>query len=196
MGHADLQLSACAFHKGKLKVGPYLRDSERIPWGTLINSSFDFCLQVLATTADPNLGGRDFDRVIAEYFVEEFKQKYKVDAKSKPRALVRLFSECEKLKKLMSANSTEIPLNIECFMEDKDVQGRMSRATMEELAEGLLERAQTQMKAILDLASKCLAYLNYGRPFSSLISTLFYRLETRGYLCCRSCGRIQPYSCL
>ena len=65
-----------------------------------------FIWQVLATVADPNLGGRDFDMLLANHFAEEFKSRYKVDAKSKPRAFVRLLAECEKLKKLMSANAT------------------------------------------------------------------------------------------
>ena len=46
---------------------------------------------------------------------------------SNPRAIVRLYNEVEKLKKQMSANSTELPINIECFMEDKDVSGKMKR---------------------------------------------------------------------
>lgn len=62
-----------------------------------------------------------------EHFCEEFKTKYKLDAKSKIRALLRLYQECEKLKKLMSSNSTDLPLNIECFMNDKDVSGKMNR---------------------------------------------------------------------
>ncbi|ELT92200.1 hypothetical protein CAPTEDRAFT_221226 [Capitella teleta] len=127
MGHADLQLSACSFNKGKLKV--------------------------LASTADPNLGGRDFDGVIVEHFAEEFKQRFKVDAKAKPRAMVRLFAECEKLKKLMSANSTEVPIDIECFMEDKDVSGRLDRTRFEEMAAPLLARIEQQMNAILDFAN-------------------------------------------
>ena len=60
-------------------------------------------------------------------FVIYLQQKYKIDATQKPRAMIRLGVECEKLKKLMSANSTEIPMNIECFMEDKDVVGRIKR---------------------------------------------------------------------
>ena len=39
----------------------------------------------------------------------------------------KIIKECEKLKKLMSANSQEIPLNIECLMDDKDVAGRFKR---------------------------------------------------------------------
>jgi molecular chaperone DnaK (HSP70) len=50
-----------------------------------------------------------------------------LDVLSNPKARVRLTNESEKLKKLMSANSTDIPINIECFMEDKDVSGKMKR---------------------------------------------------------------------
>lgn len=61
------------------------------------------------------------------HFCEEFGKKYKLDVKTKPRALVRLYQECEKLKKLMSANSSDLPLNIECFMNDIDVTGKLNR---------------------------------------------------------------------
>ncbi|KAG9491926.1 hypothetical protein GDO78_000431 [Eleutherodactylus coqui] len=101
MGHSAFQVSACAFNKGKLKV--------------------------LGTAFDTYLGGRNFDEKLVEHFCVEFKAKYKLDVKSKIRALLRLYQECEKLKKLMSSNSTDLPLNIECFMNDIDVSGRMSR---------------------------------------------------------------------
>lgn len=83
--------------------------------------------QVLATACDQELGGKDFDEVLVNYFCEEFGKKYKLDVKSKPRALVRLYQECEKLKKLMSANSSDLPLNIECFMNDIDVSAKLNR---------------------------------------------------------------------
>lgn len=83
---------------------------------------------MLATTFDPNLGGRDFDRIIADEFVEHFKKQYKVDASKNLKAYTKLLTEVEKLKKQMSANSTQLPINIECFMNDKDVSGRMNRS--------------------------------------------------------------------
>lgn len=76
---------------------------------------------------DAELGGRDFDEILAKHFCAEFKQNYGVDAEGKPKPYIRLLQECEKLKKLMSANSQTIPLSIECFMDDKDVSGKMSR---------------------------------------------------------------------
>uniref|UniRef100_A0A672RSD6 Heat shock 70 kDa protein 4-like n=1 Tax=Sinocyclocheilus grahami TaxID=75366 RepID=A0A672RSD6_SINGR len=101
IGHSGYQVSVCAFNKGKLKI--------------------------LATAFDPEMGGKDFDERLVRHFCEEFAVKYKLDVKSKPRALVRLYQECEKLKKLMSANSSDLPLNIECFMNDIDVSGKLNR---------------------------------------------------------------------
>ena len=40
---------------------------------------------------------------------------------------------CLQLKKLMSASTHSIPLNIECFMNDIDVRGNMDRGKFEEL---------------------------------------------------------------
>jgi molecular chaperone DnaK (HSP70) len=102
LGHAALQMSACEFVKGKLTI--------------------------LATTHDASLGGRDFDLLIANHFIEEFKGKYKMDVTTNVRAHMTLLVECEKLKQSMSANTTELPMNIECLMDEKDVSGRMARA--------------------------------------------------------------------
>ncbi|XP_051534270.1 heat shock 70 kDa protein 4-like [Myxocyprinus asiaticus] len=124
VGHASYQVSACAFNKGKLKV---------------LGSAFDH-----------ELGGKDFDEVLVKYFCEEFGQKYKLDVRSKPRALVRLYQECEKLKKLMSANSSDLPLNIECFMNDIDVTGTLNRAKFEELCMGLLAKVEGPLRSVME----------------------------------------------
>ena len=108
--------------------------------------------QVLSTASDPHLGGRDFDLLLANHFAEDFKTRYKVDAKTKPRAFVRLLGECEKLKKLMSANTQAIPINIECFMDDKDVSGRMARDEMENMAKGFFDRAEVVMRTCMENA--------------------------------------------
>ncbi|XP_067279446.1 heat shock 70 kDa protein 4a [Pseudorasbora parva] len=124
VGHASYQVSACAFNKGKLKV--------------------------LGSAFDPELGGKDFDEVLVKYFCEEFAQKYKLDVRSKPRALVRLYQECEKLKKLMSANASDLPLNIECFMNDIDVSGTLNRVKFEELCAGLLAKVEGPLRSIME----------------------------------------------
>ncbi|XP_050189553.1 heat shock protein 105 kDa isoform X2 [Myiozetetes cayanensis] len=126
MGHSAFQVSACAFNKSKLKV--------------------------LGTAFDPFLGGRNFDGKLVDYFCAEIKSKYKLDPKSKVRALLRLYQECEKLKKLMSSNSTDIPLNIECFMNDTDVSGKMNRSQFEELCADLLQRIEMPLVSLMEQA--------------------------------------------
>lgn len=123
LGYAAMQCSAVSYHKGKLKM--------------------------LATTFDNNLGGRDFDRILLEYFQKDFLARYKIDAFSNTRARLRLRNECEKLKKLMSSNSSPIPLNIECFMNDIDVQGRMNRDDFQKMAEPLFARIKKCMASLL-----------------------------------------------
>ncbi|XP_058042267.1 heat shock protein 105 kDa [Ahaetulla prasina] len=124
MGHSAFQVSACAFNKGKLKV--------------------------LGTAFDPFLGGKNFDEKLVDYFCAEIKSKYKLDPKSKIRALLRLYQECEKLKKLMSSNSTDIPLNIECFMNDTDISSKMNRSQFEELCGDLLQRIEIPLRSLME----------------------------------------------
>ena len=64
------------------------------------------------------------------YFFFCDQKKYKLDVSTNAKANIRLLRECEKLKKLMSANSEDIPMNIECLMEDRDVTGRLKRYSL------------------------------------------------------------------
>lgn len=126
LGHSAYQVSVCAFNKGKLKV--------------------------LATAFDPYLGGRNFDEALVDYFCEEFRTRYKLNVKENARALLRLYQECEKLKKLMSANASDLPMNIECFMNDVDVSSKMNRAQFEQLCASLLARVEPPLRAIMEQA--------------------------------------------
>ncbi|GAV07856.1 HSP70-5 [Ramazzottius varieornatus] len=124
VGYATTQLVAASFNRGKLKV--------------------------LATAVDPHLGGRDLDYALVEHFAKEFKDKYKIDVLGSKRATIRLRDECEKLKKLMSSIANEIPLNIECFMNDKDVSGRLKREDFENLVPDYFQRTEQKIRELLD----------------------------------------------
>ena len=54
-------------------------------------------LKVLSLEWDRNLGGRDFDEVLFDHFVEEFDAKYKIDIRSNKRASFRLRLAVEKV---------------------------------------------------------------------------------------------------
>ncbi|KAL1455571.1 hypothetical protein WDU94_009656 [Cyamophila willieti] len=124
LGHSSLQVFACAFHKEKLKI--------------------------IASAANPYLGGRNIDYKLAKHFCQEFKQKYNIEPESNPRAFLRLLTEVEKLKKQMSANSTKLPFGIECFMNDIDVKGEMARTQMEELCSDYFESVEKTLKECLE----------------------------------------------
>lgn len=123
MGHVATQICLCAFNKGKLKM--------------------------IGNVWDLNLGGRDFDEALFNYFNEEFKKKYKIDANTNPRARFRLVDECEKVKKQMSANPNPIPLSIECLMNDKDVTHNVKRSDFEEMASSLWAKFTCLLNRIL-----------------------------------------------
>jgi len=122
-GHTGIQASACSFNKGKL---------------------------VMQSCAyDRSCGGRAFNEVLAKKFAEDFKAKYKVDAFTNIKAMLKLISESEKLKKQMSANTNKMPLNIECFMEDKDVSGSVDRAEFEELIAPYTKQIENVLNDVL-----------------------------------------------
>ena len=106
-------------------------------------------LTVLATACDRNLGGRDFDMILAEHFAAEWKEKHKIDAKTNKKAMYRLVTAAEKTKKVLSANP-QAPINIECFMEDIDVKGMMDRSEMLSVAEPLLVKLDALMAEALE----------------------------------------------
>ncbi|KAM7311776.1 heat shock 70 kDa protein cognate 2-like [Ixodes scapularis] len=106
---------------------------------------------MLATTVD-GVGHYDFGMVLVRYFVQDFKECYKVDVATNWRALMRLITECERLKKQMGANPHDWPLNIECFKNDRDVAGKMKRETFETMCTELLARAEHTMAWALTMA--------------------------------------------
>ncbi|CAG8494865.1 11263_t:CDS:2 [Acaulospora colombiana] len=105
-------------------------------------------LTVKSTAYDRHLGGRNFDEVLVNHFVEVFKEKYKIDIRSNPRALFRLRTGVEKLKKVLSAN-TQAPLNVESIMNDIDVSAIISRQEFEELSQHILNRIEIPLAQAL-----------------------------------------------
>ena len=123
MGYTALQASVVAFNKGKLKM--------------------------FATAFDPSLGGRDFDQLIMDHMRDDYQKRFKVDSYSTVKAKLRLRAECEKAKKLMSSNVQPIPIGLECFIDDKDVNGKLSRAELEELAQPIIDRIRNTLENLL-----------------------------------------------
>lgn len=103
----------------------------------------DGVFDVLATSGDNKLGGDDFDQVIIDYLVAEFKKENGIDLSKDKMALQRLKDAAEKAKKdLSGVASTQISLPFITAGEagPLHMEITMSRAKFEELSADLVER--------------------------------------------------------
>ncbi len=103
----------------------------------------DGVFEVLSTDGDTHLGGDDFDQVIIDWLVGEFKGEYSTDLTQDPMALQRLKEAAEKAKiELSSSTSTEI--NLPYIMPVDGVPRHLvktlTRAKFEQLAHDLIQR--------------------------------------------------------
>ena len=113
--------------------------------GTFDISILDFgggVFEVLSTNGDTHLGGDDFDQVIIDWLVQEFKNDEGADLKSDPMAMQRLKEAAEKAKiELSSTTSTEI--NLPYIMPvggvPKHLVKTLTRAKFEQLAHNLIQ---------------------------------------------------------
>ncbi|KAL3494460.1 heat shock protein Hsp88 [Aspergillus germanicus] len=105
-------------------------------------------LNVKATAYDRHFGGRDFDKALTEHFADEFKEKFKIDIRTHPKAWSRTLAAAEKLKKILSANPAA-PLSIESLMEDVDVRTIVKREELEIMIKSLLDRVTVPIEQAL-----------------------------------------------
>jgi molecular chaperone DnaK len=98
--------------------------------------------EVLSTNGDTHLGGDDFDQVIIDWLVQEFKNDEGADLKADPMAMQRLKEAAEKAKiELSSSTSTEInlPYIMPVAGVPKHLVKTLTRAKFEQLAHDLIQ---------------------------------------------------------
>ena len=89
-------------------------------------------LRILAAAYDKQLGGRDIDFSIMKYFAEPFVERFGVDPLKNRKSFLKLEEAATKAKKVLSAN-LEAPFNIECVVDEYDINGMLTRQQFEEL---------------------------------------------------------------
>jgi molecular chaperone DnaK len=110
--------------------------------------------EVLSTNGNTHLGGDDFDHVIINWLVEEFKNDEGADLSQDPMAMQRLKEAAEKAKiELSSSTSTEI--NLPYIMPvggvPKHLVKTLTRAKFEQLAHSLIQDClEPCQKAVAD----------------------------------------------
>ncbi|MCS7054702.1 MAG: molecular chaperone DnaK [Thermoflexales bacterium] len=112
----------------------------------------DGVVEVKATSGDTHLGGDDWDAVIMDWMIAEFKKEQGIDLRGDRQALQRLKEAAEKAKiELSSMMETEI--NLPYITADqtgpKHLLMKLTRAKFEQLSEGLVKRLRGPVEQAL-----------------------------------------------
>ncbi|HSX44420.1 MAG TPA: molecular chaperone DnaK [Candidatus Saccharimonadales bacterium] len=118
----------------------------------------DGVFEVKSTNGDTHLGGADFDRVLVNYFVDEFKKEHGLDISDDNAAMQRLRDEAEKAKIELSTTN-EVNINLPFLTADaegpKHFEHKLSRAKLESLVGDLITKtAMPCEKALKDAGLK------------------------------------------
>ncbi|MBS4176282.1 molecular chaperone DnaK [Lederbergia citrea] len=117
----------------------------------------DGVFEVLATAGDNRLGGDDFDQVVIDHLVAEFRKENGIDLSQDKMALQRLKDAAEKAKKdLSGVTSTQISLPFITAGEagPLHMELTLTRAKFDELTSGLVERTMGPTRQALKDSGK------------------------------------------
>ncbi len=118
----------------------------------------DGVFEVKSTNGDTHLGGADFDRVLVNYFADEFKKEHGIDVTNDNAAMQRLRDEAEKAKIELST-TVETNINLPFLTADaggpKHFEHKLTRAKLEQLVGDLVNKTATPCeKALKDAGLK------------------------------------------
>lgn len=118
----------------------------------------DGVFEVKSTNGDTHLGGADFDRVLVNHFVQEFKKDQGIDISDDKAAMQRLRDEAEKAKIELSS-SQEVDINLPFLTADADgpkhFEHKLTRAKLESLVGDLIANTAAPCeKALKDAGLK------------------------------------------
>ncbi len=103
----------------------------------------DGVFEVKSTNGDTHLGGADFDRVVINYFADEFKKEHGIDISDDKAAMQRLRDEAEKAKIELST-AQEVDINLPFLTADaegpKHFEHKLTRAKLESLVAELIDK--------------------------------------------------------
>merc|ERR1712134_51535 len=104
--------------------------------------------EVKATAGDTHLGGEDFDNRMVDYFLTEFKRKFRKDMSKNQRALRRLRTSCERAKRTLSS-STQAHIEIDSLFEGVDFNSTITRARFEDLCMDYFKKCMDPCEKVL-----------------------------------------------
>lgn len=104
-----------------------------------IDESGENIFSVLGSAGNTHLGGADFDNKLLGFFINKFKQKYKIENISNIESLSiqKLKQQCENAKKILSTK-IKTKIFVEKFFDDKDLLFTITRSDLETICGDLL----------------------------------------------------------
>ena len=118
----------------------------------MTNVDGEYQFEVISTSGDTHLGGEDFDSILINFFIDEFKKESGFDLNKDPMALQRLKEAAEKAKiELSTTDQTEV--NLPYITADasgpKHFVQKITRAKLESLVGDLVTRSLDPVKTAL-----------------------------------------------
>lgn len=120
-------------------------------------------VEVKSTNGDTHLGGDDFDQVLIQWIIDEFKKQEGIDLSKDPLSLQRIKEAAEKAKiELSTAQETEInqPFITSDASGPKHLVMKISRAKLEELVGDLVQKTLEPVKKALADAKLSVSDIN------------------------------------
>ena len=112
----------------------------------------DGVFEVLSTSGDTRLGGDDFDKILVDWLIDDFKAREGIDLFQDPQALQRITEASEKAKIELSTipeTSINLPFITANETGPKHIEANISRAKFEELCDGLIKRCRIPVENAL-----------------------------------------------
>lgn len=108
----------------------------------------DGMFEVKSTAGDTHLGGEDFDNILLNHFITEFKRKHKKDISENKRSVRRLKTACEKLKRTLSS-VTNATIELDSLYDGIDFNTSLTRARFENMCDHFFRNCLTTVDKVL-----------------------------------------------
>ena len=108
----------------------------------------DGIFEVKATAGDTHLGGEDFDNRLVDYFLNDFKRKFRKDMSKNQRSLRRLRTACERAKRSLSS-SAQAHIEIDSLFDGVDYNATITRARFEDLCMDYFKKCMDPVEKVL-----------------------------------------------
>ena len=118
-------------------------------------------ITVRAHSGRMHLGGEDFDNILLDYCIEEYKKRTRIDLNNEEflKQKLRLKKHCEKAKIELSYKP-ETEIEVESIANDKDLNLKITRAKFENLCKNIFDLCKEPINEVLEISNSKKEYID------------------------------------